>query len=480
MHLLTIITLSTGDERYLTKEGETALRNAQTLILRTNQHPIVPFLEKEMIAFTTLDALYDAHEDFDACHQAMADHVLQMAQTMPICYAVSDAGMDQTVKAIKERKKPSQCIHFVAGVSHAQRCLGLLFDACTATRIYSATDFISARMMPSDALLLCELHTRELASECKLMLADLYDDDCDIHLFIGDAITGEMKCLKRKLYEMDRLKDYNHLTAAWIPAMARRDRKRYDMQDLVDIMKTLRAPDGCPWDVEQTHESLLTNLLEESYEYIQAVREDDVEHMYDELGDVLLQVVFHAEIARQHGNFDITDVTTAISQKMMERHPHIFGSETANTAEDVLVNWEAIKRKQRGITTHAEAMQNVSKGLSALMRANKVQGKAQKVHFDFATAKEALEKVTEETAEVLQELVSQSNPEEELGDLLFSVVNVCRLAGVTPDIALHLATEKFIRRFDKMENAIKNDGKALECLTLSEMDVYWCHGKCEE
>ena len=259
------------------------------------------------------------------------------------------------------------------------------------------------------------------------------------------------------------------------------ERERYTAEDLLQIIRILRdRENGCPWDKEQTHESLLTNLLEESYEYIQAVRDGEIDHMYDELGDVLLQVVFHAEIARQHGDFEINDVTTAICRKMIERHTHIFGTATADTAEDVLTNWEAIKRRQRGITSHAQAMEDVSTGLSPLMRASKVQNKAAKIGFDFSSAREALEKVYEEAGEVSENLDAQADPEMELGDLLFAIVNVCRLSGKNPDIALFSATNKFISRFRHMENAIKKSGKCIEDLTLSEMDVYWDAGKRDE
>jgi len=195
--------------------------------------------------------------------------------------------------------------------------------------------------------------------------------------------------------------------------------------------------------------------------------------MYDELGDVLLQVVFHAEIARQHGTFDIEDVTTAIVQKMVERHTHIFGAAKADTAAQVLSNWDAIKRSQRGITTHAQAMEDVSGGLSATMRADKVQRKAAKVKFDFPDALSALAKVYEEADEVRQCLTQGEDPEMELGDLLFAAVNVCRLLKKNPDIALFSSTDKFIDRFRKMENSIRKAGKSIEHLTLSEMDVYW-------
>jgi tetrapyrrole methylase family protein/MazG family protein len=199
--------------------------------------------------------------------------------------------------------------------------------------------------------------------------------------------------------------------------------------------------------------------------------------MCEELGDVLLQVMFHAVIAAQCGEYDLHDVTTAITGKLIERHPHVFGSVQANTASEVLDNWEQIKRKQRGIDTVAGAMDNVPKGLSPAMRAAKVQHKAAKVGFDFPDVRAALEKIPEEYREVLECLLQNTDPEEELGDLLFSAVNVCRLSGINPDIALSAAVNKFIHRFRGLENAVKSDGKSIEDLTLNEMDVYWVKEK---
>ena len=210
------------------------------------------------------------------------------------------------------------------------------------------------------------------------------------------------------------------------------------------------------------------------------MRDNDIDHMYDELGDVMLQVAMHAEIARQYGEFTISDVTSAIAGKMIERHTHVFGNVKADTSDEVLDNWEALKRRQRGIQSHADAMDDVSTGLSTLLRAAKVQKKARKVGFDFDDAMQALEKVYEEADEVKQNLKNGEDPEKELGDLFFSAVNVSRLCGKDADMALFDATNKFISRFRSMENAIKKAGKCLEDLTLSEMDVYWNAGKRDE
>lgn len=480
MELLTIVTLGTGAEEYLTRGVERALKEAQHVVLRTGRHPMRTYLEKEKIAFETLDALYDKYEDFDDFNTAAARTLLDLCRREPVCYAVSDASFDTTVAAIQQQKPAGAKVRILPGVSHAERCLSMLESHQDALRLYTAAAFLNARVSPEEDLLLLEVHTRESAGDCKLKLLDLMPEETKIVFISGDEETGELKSKSVALYEMDRQKKYDHLTAVFVPGVDYLSRTRFDMDDLMRVVGRLRAPDGCPWDREQTHESLLKDLLEECYEFIQAVRDGDIDHMYDELGDVLLQVALHAQIASEHGDFTINDVTSAIAYKMIERHTHVFGQVHAETSDDVLNNWEALKRSQRGISTHTQAMENVSTGLSTLLRAHKVQHKAHKVGFDFDSALEALSKVYEEADEVKENLLEGVDPEKELGDLFFAAVNVSRLCGKDADIALFGATNKFIDRFRKMENAIKKAGKCLEDLTLSEMDVYWNAGKRDE
>ncbi len=472
MHPITVATLSTGNPSLLTRQCADTLLHAPTLVLRTQRHPIAAWLTAQNIMFTTLDALHDSSEDFDAFNTAAASHLYSLATQNAVVYGVLDAGMDATVAALHASAPAGATIHTLAGISHADRCLAMLGASQSGLRIYAAEDFREARMSPNEALLLCELHSQPCAGDCKLQLLRLYPEDAPVTFFTG-LLNGTLSMQTLPLVELDRQSAYDHLTACYLPAMPMVQRKLFDMDDLIAVMKRLRAPNGCPWDKEQTHESLLPYLLEECYEFIGAVREADIDHMYDELGDVLLQVVFHAEIARQHATFDIEDVTTAVVQKMVERHPHIFASVKAETSAQVLTNWDAIKRAQRGIHTTAEAMEDISSGLSATLRADKVQRKAAKVRFDFPDALTALAKVHEEAQEVADCLQTGVDPQDELGDLFFSIVNVCRLCKVNPDIALYAATNKFIDRFRKMEISIQKAGKSIEHLTLSEMDVYW-------
>ena len=472
MNEIRVANLSTGDESLLTMETTVLLASAELIVLRTARHPIARWLDKHNRQYQSLDDLYEACEDFDAFNQAAAVKLLDLAREREVCYGVTDASFETTVSTLQRLKPRDARVTVLPGVSHADRCLALLEEKPMGVRLFAAEEFRAARVSPTEPLLLCELHSRVCASDCKLRLMELLPAEAELRFFSGDE-RGALSVRAVPLCELDRQPAYDHLTAVYVPALALEARKRFDMDDLCAVMRRLRAPGGCPWDREQTHESLLTNLLEESYEFIDAVRQQDVDHMYDELGDVLLQVVFHAEIARQHGEFDSNDVTTAICQKMIERHTHIFGTAKADTYEKVLDNWEAIKRRQRGITSVTQAMNNGSTGLSPMMRASKVQHKAAKVGFDFPDATAALGKVHEEADEVLDCFARGIDPEEELGDLLFSIVNVCRLCGKNPDIALFAAIQKFVGRFQKMEISIKNAGKSIEGLTLAEMDVYW-------
>lgn len=476
MHSVTVVTISTGDADLLSRGAVQALLSGMRLVLRTGRHPVARWLAAEGAAFETLDQLYDQAETFDRFNEEAARFILNAAETGDLVYAVADAMADSTVAAVRRQLSGGE-LHILPGVSHADRCMALAKAELPDVRITSAESFLAADdLNPRLSCFLTELHSRACAGACKVKLMQLLDDDTQVLFFYGDD-AGGLQMREIPLYALDRQERYDHMTAFLYRSLPLEKRARFGMDDLLGVMLRLRSKDGCPWDREQTHESLLTNLLEESYEFIEAAREQDAAHMSEELGDVLLQIVFHAVIAAQCGEFTLHDVTTGITEKLIERHPHVFGNVKADTAEKVLDNWEQIKRRQRGIDSVSDAMAGVSKGLSAAMRAYKVQHKAAKVGFDFPDAESAMDKVGEESAEVLACLRGKQATEEELGDLLFSVVNVCRLCGVNPDIALSASADKFIRRFRGMEQRLKSEGKSIEDLTLSEMDVYWVKEK---
>jgi tetrapyrrole methylase family protein/MazG family protein len=252
------------------------------------------------------------------------------------------------------------------------------------------------------------------------------------------------------------------------------------LERLIDLMKVLRSDQGCPWDREQTHESLKRYLIEETYEYLEVVDLNDKERMCEELGDVLLQVVFHAQIASENGNFSIADVINGICEKMIHRHPHVFGNVSAETSGEVLKNWEEIKKKEKGNLNQTSVLQDVPKNLPALMRSYKVQQKAAQVGFDWDDISYVFAKIREEIDELEAEYKKsdKNGIEDELGDVLFSVVNLSRFLKVHPELSLSQSTNKFINRFEYVERRAAELGKKLDEMSLAQMDVLWEEAKC--
>lgn len=251
-------------------------------------------------------------------------------------------------------------------------------------------------------------------------------------------------------------------------------KESYDLRDFVALITFLRSPDGCPWDQVQTHESIRRNFLEETYEACEAIDAGDTAHLKEELGDVLMQVLFHTDIERAAGHFDIDDVADAACKKLVYRHPHVFRRDEPDAPD-----WDTIKQRERAQTTTAEAMDSVARSLPALWRCEKIQAKAAKTGFEWPDTDAVLDKVEEETRE-LREAVASSNADavaEELGDLLFAAVKVARFAGVDPEQAAHAACEKFIRRFAAMEAAAADSGVPLEQRTLAQMQPLWQQAK---
>ena len=476
---ITVVSLGPGDPKLLTLQTADALRKARCLILRTARHRTAEWLQEEGVTFTDFDALYDEYEDFDALHAEMARRLWAASAEKAVTFAVIDAQTDGAVRALRASCPEDGKVIILPGVTMADSCLSLLpeqFDQSGKVRILPAMDALEAAPDPATPLLITEVFDRMLACDLKLRLSDLYGDEAAIVMFPSSAKINR-KPLVLPMMELDRQRTYDHTVCLYVPAMSLEQRQRYCFDDLLKVMHTLRQ--RCPWDGEQTHESLRKYLLEEAYEAVSAIDEDDMDHLADELGDVLLQIAFHADIAQEVGEFSIHDITSAIVGKLIYRHAHIFGSVHCETSEEVSQSWEQLKKAEKGLTTQASVLADVSQGLPALMRAAKVQKKAANVGFDWDDAIGALPKIHEEADEVLVELEAGRDPGEELGDLLFSCVNVARLAGQEPEMLLKAATEKFIRRFTAMEKLIISDEKSLEGLTLAEMDVYWNRVKAD-
>ena len=254
-----------------------------------------------------------------------------------------------------------------------------------------------------------------------------------------------------------------------------KQKEKYDINDLLEIMRSLRAPGGCPWDAEQTHESIRKNLIEETYEVVEAIDKKDSGMLLEELGDLLMQVVFHAQMEDEKGVFNFDDVADGVCKKLIERHPHVFGEVEVSGVDDVLDNWDAIKRRKKGQKKGSEPMLSVPRELPALMRAAKIQQKASAVGFDWPDVSGAYGKIIEETQELRKAVESgvQDDVIEELGDLLFSVVNVSRFLKCDAEEALTAASDKFINRFIRVEQLAKENGVDMEKASLEKLDKLW-------
>ena len=258
-------------------------------------------------------------------------------------------------------------------------------------------------------------------------------------------------------------------------------KKVFNFDDIINTTRLLRSEEGCPWDRKQTHESIRDCVIEEAYEVVDAIDKGDLDSLVEELGDLLFQVVFHCQIGQEEGEFNLLDVTTALNNKLIYRHPHVFGEKKVEKSEEVVYNWNKLKYKDRGISSYAEILKDVPK-LPSLMRSFKVQERAAQIGFDWDHIDGPLDKVKEEYYEVMECITTLQGGdvkkvEEELGDLLFAVVNVCRFLNVNPELALNRTINKFITRFEMMEKYSNKLGKKLEEMTLEEMDKLWDEAK---
>lgn len=482
--MLKIMGLGPGAYEALTIGALKELKNNKNIYFRTEKHPTVDFLKDEGIKFESYDHAYEKYDSFDDVYKYIAeDLITKIKDDEDLIYAVpghplvAEKSVVNLIELCKENNIQYEVLPAVSFVDAMMEALQV--DPIEGVKIIDAFDMKNQILDKRVGTIITQVYNNFIASEVKLRLLEGYEDDTEIIFVRAAGVEGLESIRKIPLYELDWQEDIDYLTSIYIPKDLG---NKKDFQDLLDIIETLRNPGGCPWDREQTHESLKSALLEECYEVIDAIENEDEDALIEELGDVLLQVVFHASIGKEDGYFDIMDVIGGISNKMINRHPHVFGNEEANTSEQVLVNWDEIKKEEKGIKTLTEEMQNIAKSLPATTRAYKVQKKAKKVGFDWDDVNCAMDKVKEELNEIKEvyNCEDKSIIEGEVGDLLFACINVARFLEVDGELALDKTIKKFIRRFSYIENeAIKNN-KNLKDMTLEEMDKLWEEAKTSE
>lgn len=471
-----VVGLGPGNPDALSLQAYKCLQAAKKLQLRTIKHPTVSLLNQASISYDSYDRFYEAASDFEEVYQKIVKDILSKAKASQeaIVYAVPGHPLvaERTVQLLLEQAAISE--EFTVEIISSR---SFIDDMFVALRIDASQGFIlldSLQLKVSDLdmrkhTIITQVYNREVASELKLTLAELYGDDYIVKLVDSAGVAEQESIIEIPICELDRQMHISHLSSVYL-APAPLDLQVRQFTNLVEIVQKLRAPDGCPWDREQSHQTMKPYLVEEAYEVLEAIDNDDMDNLAEELGDVLLHVVMHGEIAREAGNFSLEDVFASISTKMIRRHPHVFGEANVHDSQEVMQNWEEIKLQEKykhGQTERVSVLSGIPRGLPMLMVAYKMQKKAARVGFDWVDVKGAWQKLLEEAEEVKQ-AQNKKELEHEVGDLIFAAVNVARLLKVEPEQALARACRKFERRFSYIEQIM-----AEKNLDFSQVDLEW-------
>ena len=481
---ITILGLGPGDPAYLTRQAWSVLNQADQVYLRTRHHPTVPGLPTHL-TLHSFDDLYDTLDDFADVYDAIAEQILTLGRR-PECvlYAVPGHPLvgESSVQRILGRAREEVLeVRLVEGLSFVEPVLSLLqVDALSGMQLADATDLAAAYHPPLDPdrpALIGQLYGQRLASGVKLTLMNSYPDDHAVTL-VQAAGTDGGSLVTMPLYELDRSPHLDHLTTLYVPPLPHVS----GLPAFQQTVARLRAPDGCPWDQEQTHQSLRADLLEETYEVLEALDAGDDDKLCEELGDLLMQVAMHVQIATEEGAFQFADVIGRIDAKLKRRHPHVFGDVEVASTVDVLRNWEAIKAGERARSgeqdAHRSKMEGLPATLPALARAQALGERAARTGFDWPDLAGVLDKVGEEVGE-LRAVEDPAARSRELGDLLFSLANLARWLEVDAESALRGTCDSFVRRYTQMEEAARAQGVDLAALSPGEQDALWEKAKAQ-
>ena len=483
---ITIIGLGPGDPELLTRRAWQILGESQEVYLRTARHPGVDALPTAI--YNNFDDWYAKAEDFDVLYHQITEEIIRLGQRPEgVVYAVPGHPLvgETTVTLILAKAKDQAIpVTVVDGLSFIEPTLSALnLDALEKLQLQDAVDVARLhhpQLNPDQPAILAQVYSRTVASDVKLTLANQYPEEHPVILIHG-AGTPDAELEHVPLYEMDHSHKINHLTSLYVPPLPHAG----SFERFQETIAHLRAPEGCPWDRKQTHQSLRAYLIEETYEVLEALDNDDTNALREELGDLLLQIVLHSQIAVEAGEFRMAEVLETVNTKMIERHPHVWGDVEVNNADDVVANWDAIKRKQKAEAAGTDAngangkqdtksiLDGIPKGLPALAQAQSYQTRAARVGFDWPEIKGVLDKLQEELEE-LQAAIEPQERLEEIGDVLFSLVNLARWYNIDPEAALRETNCKFVRRFQYIEQHAERD---LKEMTLQEMDALWDEAK---
>jgi tetrapyrrole methylase family protein/MazG family protein len=479
---ITVVGLGPGDANLLTREAWSLLSQAAEVYLRTGLHPVVEALPSQL-KINTFDSLYDELDSFEAVYASIVDRLLKLAvHSDAVLYGVpGDPTVGEaTVAALRSRAQESEIpLHIVHGLSFCEPCLHLLgVDALDGLFIADALELAVRHhpMFPPDSpALIGQLYDRMVAADVKLTLMNQYPDEHRVVL-LHESGTSKANLEELPLHRIDQSERIGSLTTLFVPALE----KSSAFESFQETVAHLRAPGGCPWDREQTHLSLRPHLMEEAYETLNALDNEDMLSLQEELGDLLLQIILHAQIATEAGTFTMADVVAHVQEKIIRRHPHVFAGLDVDDVDQVLHNWESIKTAERKENAQDKGLlDGVPLNFPALSQAAEIQARVVRVGFDWPDIGGVKAKIEEELQEV-QQAATATEQAGEIGDLLFAVVNYARWIDVDPEAALREANLRFRKRFRQIEREASKQGRTLSEMTLEEMDSLWEAAKSKE
>lgn len=474
MATIIVIGLGPGPARQLTTQARRCLEAGQTLYLRTARHPVSRWLKDRGVRFRSFDQYYRDCTGFNQVYAAILSKLVREARRHgTACYAVPGHPLvgEAVVENLIRVHRPGLTVQVVPGLSFLESLLtALRMDLLRGVAVCDALRLEKLQEPFPWNLVITQVYSRSVASRVKLKLLDLYRPSFPVAVVQRAGLRGQ-KVRRLPLFQLDRGPWFDHHTSLCLPASPGRS-----LGGLVRIMERLRSPQGCPWDRRQDHRSLRPYLVEEAHEVIAAIDSGNDSALREELGDLLLQVVFHCQLAREKGSFDIFAVIEGIASKLVRRHPHVFSRERIATVDGVLRRWQQIKAEEKG---EPRSLLRVEESMPALLRARKVQEKAAAVGFDWPDSSGAVAKLKEELTE-LEDAYREGDPariEEELGDFFFAAVNVSRFYGLDAELALGRAVHKFARRFRYIEEQVDRTGQDFTSFTLEELDKWWEEAK---
>ena len=477
---ITLLGLGPGDPDLLTRQAWERIERLDEIYLRTRQHPVVTGFPADVRVYS-FDELYESAPNFESVYEQIVTQVLELGRRpQGVVYAVpghpfvAEATCPEIARRAREGGLPVRVIEGLSFLEPVWTAIGV--DPFPHTALIDALELAALHVPPfppSAPALVAQIHSREVASNVKLTLMSLYPDEHPVQM-VHAAGTPRVQVESMPLYEIDRSLHIGLLTALYIPPLG----PATSFEAFQEVIAHLRAPDGCPWDKEQTHQTLRSHLLEEAYEVLTALDADDGEAMREEFGDLLLQIILHAQIASEYGEFNMSEVLESIYTKIVRRHPHVFGSVELKDVEGVLQNWERLKEAERSANGKSGAglLNGVALALPALIQAEEYQKRAARVGFDWTDVQGVIDKVREEFEEL-----DQANDEveraAELGDVLFAVVNLARWYDEDAESSLRQANARFRSRFAQIEASARAQGRSLSDLSLDEMEALWQQAK---